>query len=523
MPAKAAIVPSGSLSPEQPLNRRQNEQQGHDIRPASHYGIDEVVEDGADDVLPPQVLDAELQTALARPSASKPLLCRQFGGVSDARSPPTVIEGGVAHDLIHVNCTPIPGVAAAGDRLVATILYKGHGHYHTPANTASRAAGEQEGGKAHLSRSDANDSNDAERELPPNLAPTIEPTSFPMELPAEDPEPPRDGLYGAYVSPICIAAFLHLMATFPRRAVANGEDDGGNRTGSDLKASHRYLDSATQPHVVEVLLHPAPVLALTDLRRHEQLYRFEREWNVEVVLQHDTLWRRHPRLVVFDMDSTLITQEVIDLLAEAVTPEVAARVADITHRAMAGQLQFEEAFRERVHMLAGLPATLFDSLRPRLDVTKGVPALLRALRRLGVRTAVLSGGFQPLTGWLAGQLKIDHAHANHVVVGADGRLTGEVTGAIVGRERKCELLKQIAAEENIDLRQVVAVGDGANDLLMLETAGLGVAWHAKPVLQLAADARLNRPSLLDLLFLFGFTSTEIAELAAEEELPRSDN
>ncbi|CAK7208028.1 Phosphoserine phosphatase [Sporothrix eucalyptigena] len=282
--------------------------------------------------------------------------------------------------------------------------------------------------------------------------------------------------------------------------------------GSNLTASHRYLDNPIHPRVVELVLGPVPSLPLEDLRRHEQLYRFEREWGVEVALQLDTVWRRHPRLVVFDMDSTLITQEVIDMLAEAVTPDVAAKVAEITHRAMQGELQFDDAFRERVRLLTGLPGALFTDLREQLDVTNGVPALIRGLHRLGVKTAVLSGGFQPLTGWLASQLGINHAHANNVVIGTDGCLTGEVTGAIVGRERKCELLKQIAADEGIELCQVVAVGDGANDLSMLDAAGLGVAWHAKPVVQMQADVRLNRPSMLDLLYLFGLTSAEVGDL-----------
>ncbi|CAK7272815.1 Phosphoserine phosphatase [Sporothrix epigloea] len=310
------------------------------------------------------------------------------------------------------------------------------------------------------------------------------------------------------------------MSTLPSHPTTSpaGQRTAANQTpyssgyGSHLSASHRYLDNAVQPRVVELLFAPVPSLPLADLRRHEQLYRFEKEWGVEVALQLDTVWRRHPRLFVFDMDSTLITQEVIDMLAEAVTPEIAAKVADITNLAMQGELQFDDAFRERVRLLAGLPETLFTGLRARLDITVGVPELLRGLRRLGVRTAVLSGGFQPLTGWLAGELGINHAHANNVVIGEDGRLTGEVVGAIVGRERKCELLKEIAAGEGIDLCQVVAVGDGANDLSMLEAAGLGVAWHAKPVVQLQADVRLNQPSMLDLFYLLGLTSSEIAEL-----------
>jgi phosphoserine phosphatase len=274
-----------------------------------------------------------------------------------------------------------------------------------------------------------------------------------------------------------------------------------------------------RPRVVELTLTPAPspsYLGLADLRKHELVYDFEQEWHVDVALQRDSLWRRHPRLVVFDMDSTLITQEVIDLLAAAITdrPGLAARVADITHRAMQGELEFDSAFRERVALLKGLPTAVFDHLRKALDVTEGVRPLLRALKRLGVKTAVLSGGFLPLTAWLAAELGIDHAHANEVVVDESGRLTGEVKGAIVGKERKRDLLVAIAEAEGIALNQVIAVGDGANDLLMMDAAGLGVAWNAKPRVQMEADARLNGVTLLDLLYLFGLTSDEIAMLTA---------
>jgi phosphoserine phosphatase len=213
------------------------------------------------------------------------------------------------------------------------------------------------------------------------------------------------------------------------------------------------------------------------------------------------------------MDSTLITQEVIDLLAENIKdpPDLAARVAEITHSAMKGELDFDASFRQRLALLKGLPDTTFNALRPVLDVTKGVPELIRALKRLGVKTAVLSGGFLPLTSWLAGELGIDHAHANEVVV-EDGKLTGEAKGIIVGKERKRDLLVQIAAQEKVDLRQAVAVGDGANDLLMIGAAGLGVAWNAKPRVQMEASARLNGENLLDLLYLFGFTAEEIDTL-----------
>lgn len=449
----------------------------------NHFGIDTVVEDlsaaPAPNVVPPK-------------SASPP-----YRGIPSADNPPKVVEG-LSHDLSHPNCAPPSGTAS--NKLVATLFYKSSSPRvsnnaipsprQKPTSPVPPAAEAPEGS-----------------DIPANMAPTTDPSTFPLEPPAAEPEC-LDHLYGSYISPLCITSFLHLMSTFPLPPGSH-----------NMTSAHRCLDSSEHPLVVELTLSPAPApsyLSLADLRKHELIYRFEREWNVDVALQRDLLWRRHPRLVVFDMDSTLITQEVIDLLAATVRdgpPDLAARVADITHRAMLGELQFESAFRERVALLKGLPESLFTELRAVLEVTRGVRPLLRALRRLGVRTAVLSGGFQPLTAWLAGELGIDHAHANEVVVGEDGRLTGEVRGAIVGRERKAELLRDIAAREGVDLSQVVAVGDGANDLAMMAAAGLGVAWNAKPRVQMEADARLNGDSLLELLYLFGFTSEEVRMLS----------
>ncbi|KAL5611447.1 hypothetical protein BROUX41_000943 [Berkeleyomyces rouxiae] len=386
----------------------------------------------------------------------------------------SVVSSGVEHSLSHENCVPVAS-AAASKKLVATLFYRG-----APKNASA-------------------------------AAPAASLAAFPLEPPtAEQDGEKLDNLYGSYVSPLCIAAFLHLMSSFPLPAGA-----------TQIASSHRCLDNTERPRVVELTLTPAPscdLLNLADLRKHEQIYGFEREWGVEVVLQYESLWRHHPRLVVFDMDATLITQEVIDLLAATIRdpPDLAARVTEITERAMRGELQFDSAFRERVKLLTGLSADIFVQLRPILDVTRDVPQLVRALKRLGVKTAVLSGGFLPLTSWLAGELGLDYAHANEVVIDpATNALTGEVLGKIVGPERKRELLIEIADKENIDLSQVVACGDGANDLLMLEKAGLlGVAWNAKPKVQMVADARLNSETILDMLYLFGFTSAEIDALIA---------
>ncbi|SPN99981.1 related to phosphoserine phosphatase [Cephalotrichum gorgonifer] len=452
--------------------------------PENHYGIDTVVED------------------LRAPSSPGRRFVPYTGVPSSEENPPTIVEG-LNHNLSHENCAPGPGRKTS--RLVATLFYKKVDHSATTATTTSSSP------PSLLAASAAADAAISElstsmEQLPANLAPTTNIDNFPLEPPSGSCEQ-LDHLYGSYISPLCITAFLHLMSSFPL-----GQGDG------ELHSSHRCLDNPDQPRVVELTLSPAPspaYLSLSDLRKHESIYRFEKEWNVEVVLQKESLWRRHPRLVVFDMDSTLITQEVIDLLAATVTdpPDLADRVADITHRAMLGELEFEGAFRERVKLLTGVSGDIFEKLRPVLDVTKGVPALVKALRRLGVKTAVLSGGFQPLTSWLAGELGLNYAHANEVVIDeATGALTGEVKGIIVGKERKRELLLEIAAKEGIDTSQVIAVGDGANDLRMMEAAGLGVAWNAKPVVQMEASARLNSDSLLDLLYLFGFTQEEIEAL-----------
>ncbi|RSL88008.1 hypothetical protein CEP52_015340 [Fusarium oligoseptatum] len=457
---------SSYLSDHQQYRPPRQEQSRQD----QFHGIDTVVEDSGISVHAPIA------------HHTKPIL--PFNGVPSDENPPTVVESGLSHSYSHPNCAPRAGQKS--DRLIATLFYK-------PREEASRSP----------VKTTFADSNEA---LPANLAPTNDPKEYPLEPPTQESEQ-LDHIYGSYISPLCITSFLHLMSSFPLP-----------RDAEEPYSSHRCLDNQEQPRIVELMLSPAPApeyLGLDDLRKHEMIYRFEQEWNVDVVLQRDTVWRRHPRLVVFDMDSTLITQEVIDLLADHVKdpPDLPVRVAEITHRAMMGELEFEGSFRERVALLKGLPATLFEDLRPVLDVTRGVPELIRALTRLGVKTAVLSGGFQPLTGWLAGQLGIDYAHANNVVI-ENEKLTGEVRGIIVGKERKRDLLMEIAAKEGIDLSQVIAVGDGANDLLMMEKAGLGVAWNAKPRVQMEANARLNGESLLDLLHILGFSSEEIGDLIA---------
>lgn len=271
----------------------------------------------------------------------------------------------------------------------------------------------------------------------------------------------------------------------------------------------KRLEATKQCRVAELTFPLASPEAVTldSLRRHEAVAQFERQWSVECVFQADTIYRRYKRLAVFDMDSTLIQQEVIDEIASLIGVE--KEVSAITAAAMNGELDFEASLRARCKLLKGVPSTVFETLKPRITLNEGVKELITALKRLGFKTAVLSGGFTPLTGWMGEQLGLDYAFANHLVVSDDGAtLTGELTGEIVHAQKKRQHVLEISDKENILLEQVVCIGDGANDLPMMGVAGLGVAFHAKPKVQMQAPARLNSKSMLDLLYLFGISKEE---------------
>jgi len=235
---------------------------------------------------------------------------------------------------------------------------------------------------------------------------------------------------------------------------------------------------------------------------------------LEVAVAREGLARRSQRLVVIDMDSTLITDEVIDLVAEAAG--VGEEVSALTQLAMAGEADFEESLLERVALLAGTDAGVLDRVAEKVTLTPGARTFCRTLRRLGYTTAIVSGGFSRIADHLREHLEIDHSHANQLEV-VDGHLTGNIVGEIVDREGKADLLRQIAEVEGVPLEQVVAVGDGANDLDMLDAAGLGIAFNAKPAVRAAADASLSVPYLDAILFLLGVSREEI------EEADRSDD
>ncbi|RKH50971.1 phosphoserine phosphatase SerB [Corallococcus aberystwythensis] len=229
----------------------------------------------------------------------------------------------------------------------------------------------------------------------------------------------------------------------------------------------------------------------------------------DVALQRESLYRRGKRMVVMDMDSTLIRIEVIDELARAYG--VHAKVAAITERAMHGEMDYDESLRQRVALLAGLDARVLHELAANLPLTEGAETLIRVLRRLGYRTAVISGGFSVAAEALQKRLGIDFAYSNALEV-QDGKLTGRTVGTIVNARRKAELLETLAKQEGVLLEQVIAVGDGANDLLMLEKAGLGIAFRAKPKLREAADTSISAGGLDTILTLLGLTARELREV-----------
>ena len=250
-----------------------------------------------------------------------------------------------------------------------------------------------------------------------------------------------------------------------------------------------------------------------------ELVETARRRNLDIAIQHDGLGRRSQRLVVLDVDSTLIRNEVIELLAAEAGCE--EQVAAITTAAMAGELDFEAALRERVRLLAGLDELAMARARSHLRLSPGARTFIRTLRRLGFRIAIVSGGFTYFTDHLRHQLDIDHAFANELEI-VNGRLTGELVGPVVDRRRKAVLLREVADVEGIPLDQTVAVGDGANDLDMLAAAGLGIAFNAKPIVRDAADTSLSVPYLDAILFVLGVRRSEVEAADAADHFDRYD-
>ncbi|ORX70293.1 phosphoserine phosphatase serb [Linderina pennispora] len=271
----------------------------------------------------------------------------------------------------------------------------------------------------------------------------------------------------------------------------------------------RRLDKHSELMCVEFRLSVPDTLSLEEMKA--ELFTLSTGFQTDVALQPDNVFRRQKRLVVFDMDSTLIQQEVIDEIARATGIE--EEVSAITESAMRGEIDFKESLRRRVALLKDTPIEALEEVKRQLVFTEGAHYLCRALKNAGFKLAVISGGFIPLAKYVRNELGLDYAFANQLEVSTDGkRLTGRTVGPIVDAVRKSELLEVIAQAEGIAIDQVVAVGDGANDLLMLGKASLGVAFNAKPKVQQEARARINQKSLANVLYLMGYSQSEAAEL-----------
>jgi len=237
-----------------------------------------------------------------------------------------------------------------------------------------------------------------------------------------------------------------------------------------------------------------------DAAPQEQLLLLATQWQVDLALTDADLKRPRRRLLVFDMDSTLVRCEVIDELA--MRAGVGDAVAAVTARAMRGEIDFRSSFRERLARLKGLPESVLDEVAQSLPLMPGAPQLFRTLRAQGHYTAILSGGFDFFARRVQRELVIDEVHSNHLQL-RDGVLTGDVDGAIVDGERKVELLRELARAQGLPMQDTVAVGDGANDLPMLTEAGLGVAFHAKPLVRERAAVAMSHSDLTGLLSLLG--------------------
>ncbi|RXP44456.1 phosphoserine phosphatase SerB [Lutibacter sp. HS1-25] len=238
----------------------------------------------------------------------------------------------------------------------------------------------------------------------------------------------------------------------------------------------------------------------------EKFMKISQELDVDIAFQEDDIFRRNRRLVCFDMDSTLIQTEVIDELAERAG--VGEQVKAITESAMNGEIDFKESFKARMKLLKGLDEAVLQEIAKNLPITKGARRLIDALKSYGFKTAILSGGFTYFGNHLKEELGMDYVFANQLEI-IDGKLTGNYLGEIVDGDKKAEYLREIAKKEGIDIAQTIAVGDGANDLAMLNVAGLGIAFHAKPKVKENAQSSISSIGLDGVLYFLGYHDRQI--------------
>jgi phosphoserine phosphatase len=241
----------------------------------------------------------------------------------------------------------------------------------------------------------------------------------------------------------------------------------------------------------------------------KELMNMSQEMTVDFSFQHDDMYRRMRRLICFDMDSTLIQTECIDELARRAG--VGEQVAAITARAMRGEIDFKESFKERVALLKGLDVNVMKEIAEQLPITEGTDRLMSVLKTCGYKIAILSGGFTYFGEYLQRKYGIDYVYANELEIDENGKLTGNYVGEIVDGHRKAELLKLIAQVEKVNLAQTIAVGDGANDLPMISEAGLGIAFHAKPRVVANARQSINTMGIDGILYFLGFKDSYLGE------------
>lgn len=241
----------------------------------------------------------------------------------------------------------------------------------------------------------------------------------------------------------------------------------------------------------------------------KSLLELAHQYDIDIAFQEDNIFRRNRRLVVFDMDSTLIDAEVIDELA--IEAGVGQQVAEITEAAMQGKLDFKQSFEQRLALLKGLDASVLPKIAQRLQLNEGAEHLIATLKKLGFKTAIVSGGFSFFGEYLQQILGVDYVYANQLDID-NGRVTGRVRGEIIDGQRKADLLKELADREGLMLEQVIAVGDGANDLPMLDIAGLGIAFRAKPLVEASAKQAISSLGLDGILYLLGYSDKDTGVL-----------
>jgi phosphoserine phosphatase len=241
----------------------------------------------------------------------------------------------------------------------------------------------------------------------------------------------------------------------------------------------------------------------------KSLLELAHQYDIDIAFQEDNIFRRNRRLVVFDMDSTLIDAEVIDELA--IEAGVGQQVAEITEAAMQGKLDFKQSFEQRLALLKGLDASVLPKIAQRLRLNEGAEHLIATLKKLGFKTAIVSGGFSFFGEYLQQILGVDYVYANQLDID-NGRVTGRVKGEIIDGQRKADLLKELADREGLMLEQVIAVGDGANDLPMLDIAGLGIAFRAKPLVEASAKQAISSLGLDGILYLLGYSDKDTGVL-----------